>query len=180
MRLRSLDSGRLFSANTAFRDKPFIHLYSGGFAEPIPSPLRASLRARRSSLSRAPQRAPRPLIPGRGDTPAPARLHLLWRSRAYASHTRLATEKKRSYILLRAKSRQRRRYPLFRIRCSAREGFSSTAAKTPSAPKTSGVLYFVAGCPLIQAQAWHKPSKNPKKTRCGGKPHRARGRSAYS
>ena len=59
-------------------------------------------------------------------------------------------------------------------------GFSGTAAKMPPAPKTSGVLYFVAGCPLIQAQAWHKPSKNPKKTRCGGKPHRARGRTAYS
>ena len=101
MRLRSLDSGRLFSANTAFRDKPFIHLYSGGFAEPFSPPLRASLRARRSSLRRAPQGPPRPLTRGRGDTPAPARLHLLWRSRAYASHTRLATEKKRSHILLR-------------------------------------------------------------------------------
>ena len=93
MRLRSLDSGRLFSANTAFRDKPFTHLYSGGFAEPFPPPLRASLRARRSSLRRAPQGLPQPLTRGRGDTPAPARLHLLWRSRAYASHTRLTAEK---------------------------------------------------------------------------------------
>ena len=55
MRLRSLDSGRLFSANTAFRDEPFIHLYAGDFAEPFSPPLRASLRARRSSLRRAPR-----------------------------------------------------------------------------------------------------------------------------
>ena len=91
MRLRSLDSGRLFSANTAFRDEPFIHLYSGDFAEPFPPPLRASLRARRSSLRRAPQRAPRPLIPGRA-RPAPAR-----RCRAYASRARLAAEKPASF-----------------------------------------------------------------------------------
>jgi len=35
MRLRSLDSGRLFSAKTAFRDKPFTQLRMGGFAEPF-------------------------------------------------------------------------------------------------------------------------------------------------
>ena len=38
---------------------------AGDFAEPIPPPLRASLRARRSLLRRASQRAARPLIPGR-------------------------------------------------------------------------------------------------------------------
>ena len=32
--------------------------------------------------------------------------------------------------------------------------------ETPPAPITPGVLYFVAGFSLIQAQAWHKPSKN--------------------
>ena len=35
--------------------------------------------------------------------------------------------------------------------------------ETPPAPITPGVLYFVAGFSLIQAQAWHKPSKNQKK-----------------
>ena len=92
MRLRSLDSGRLFSANTAFATAPLTRLYSGGFAEPFSPPLRASLRARRSSLRRAPQGPSRPLTRGRGDTPAPARLHLLWRSRASASNAALLKE----------------------------------------------------------------------------------------
>ena len=55
MRLRSLDSGRLFSANTAFRDKLFTHLYTGGFAEPFSPPLRGLFCPRRSSLRRAPR-----------------------------------------------------------------------------------------------------------------------------
>ena len=85
MRLPSLDSGRLFSAKIAFRDEPFTQLYAGDFAEPFPPPRRTLLRARRSSLGRAPQRAARPLIPGRA-RPAPARLRHLRRSRAYAFH----------------------------------------------------------------------------------------------
>ena len=88
MRLPSLDSGRLFSAKIAFRDAPFIQLYAGDFAEPFPPPLRDLLWSRRSALGRAPQGAARPLTPGRA-RPAPARLHLFWRSRAYASHTGL-------------------------------------------------------------------------------------------
>ena len=72
MRLRSLDSGRLFSAKIAFRRQPFAQLFAGDFAEPFPPPLRASLRARRSSLRRAPQGASRPLTRGRVVNPAPA------------------------------------------------------------------------------------------------------------
>ena len=48
---------------------------------------RAGLR-----FGRAPQGVTHPLTRGRA-RPAPARLHLFWRSRAYASHTLLATEK---------------------------------------------------------------------------------------
>ena len=58
------------------------------------------------------------------------------------------------------KSRQRRRCTLSRSRRSARRGFSGTAAKTPPAPTTSEFLHSVVGFSLIQAQAWHKPSKN--------------------
>ena len=83
MRLPPLDSGRLFSAKIAFRTGPFIQLNAGDFAEPFPPPLRASLRARRSSLGRAPQRAARPLIPGRA-RPAPAPTRLLRRLGASA------------------------------------------------------------------------------------------------
>ena len=81
MRLPSLDSGRLFSAKIAFRNTPFIQLPAGDFAEPFPPPLRASLWARRSALGRAPQGVAHPLTRGRA-RPAPARLHLLRRSRA--------------------------------------------------------------------------------------------------
>ena len=57
---------------------------AGDFAEPFPPPLRDLLWTRRSSLGRAPQRAARPLIPGRA-RPAPALRRLLWRLMAYAS-----------------------------------------------------------------------------------------------
>jgi hypothetical protein len=89
MRLRSLDSGRLFSAKIAFRCEWFTHLYTGDFAEPFPPPLRASLRARRSLLRRAPQGVPHPLTRGRVDNPAPALTGFLQPVRAYASHTGL-------------------------------------------------------------------------------------------
>ena len=80
MRLRSLDCGRLFSAKIAFGTVPLVQLYSGDFAEPFPPPLRASLRARRSSLRRAPQGVPHPLTRGRGAAPAPALTGLYGRS----------------------------------------------------------------------------------------------------
>jgi 7-cyano-7-deazaguanine reductase len=110
MRLRSLDSGRLFSAKIAFRIKPFTHLYSGDFAEPFSPPLRASLRARRSSLRRAPQGVPHPLTRGRVDDPAPALTDFLESVRAYASHNRLAVAKTMFVFICRdfkKKSRQK-------------------------------------------------------------------------
>ena len=75
-----------------------VRIYNpGDFAEPFPPPLRSLLWPRRSSLGRAPQRAARPLIPGRA-RPAPARLHLLWRSRAYAFRADLQQKNKRLSI----------------------------------------------------------------------------------
>ena len=96
---------------------------SGDFAEPFPPPLRASLRARRSSLGRAPQRATRPLIPGRA-RPAPARLHLLWRSRAYAFRATLQKNQVEGLSFgftrkFRSRWRVRRRRPSCRVERSA-------------------------------------------------------------
>ena len=74
MRLRSLDSGRLFSANTAFRDKPFTRLYPGGFAEPFfAAPARFFTSAQVFAPSR-PAKGSAPFDPrqGRGPCTCPA------------------------------------------------------------------------------------------------------------
>ena len=73
------------------RPTVFFRLYTGDFAEPFPPPLRELFCPRRSSLGRAPQRAARPLIPGRA-RPAPALSHLLWRLRASAFRATLLTK----------------------------------------------------------------------------------------
>jgi len=82
MRLRSLDSGRLFSAKIAFRYRPYATFAKRAilrnlFRRPCANfYVRAGLR-----LRRAPQRAARPLIPGRAKSPAPADLQ--WENRRF-------------------------------------------------------------------------------------------------
>ena len=115
MRLPSLDCGRLFSAKIAFRDAPFTQLYAGDFAEPFPPPLRTLFWARRSALGRAPQGVTHPLTRGRA-RPAPARLRLLWRSRASASGAMMLKQQTASSTSLgKSAPHMPRRCPMFRM-----------------------------------------------------------------
>ena len=141
MRLRSLDSGRLFSAKIAFRIKPLAHLYTGDFAEPFSPPLRASLRARRSSLRRAPQGPARPLTRGRAN-PAPDRLRLLWRSRSNASRADLQQKKYRIFVIFPSRRRGKlaRRFlprPGGRSRWCSSAPSARTGSRNRPAPRTS-------------------------------------------
>ena len=101
MRLRSLDSGRLFSAKIASSIKPSTQLYTGDFAEPFPPPLRGLLWSRRSSLRRAPQGLPQPLTRGRGEHPCTCPASPFMAKPGLCVTHRLATKNRRFVTLSR-------------------------------------------------------------------------------
>ena len=113
---------------------------SGDFAEPFPPPLRPLFWARRSALGRAPQRAARPLIPGRA-RPAPALLHPLWRSRAYASNAALQKKKAGKVFSFFRETEKRNNY----IRSNKR--MPSPGDKKPPERLNSGGRKAKSGCP---------------------------------